>query len=273
MNSCKTLYPLLLVHGMGFRDGRISYWGRIPDILHRNGAEIYFGAQEANASVQRNAMLLAVKIKKILAESGAEKLNIIAHSKGGIEIRYVISVLGLESSIASLTTISTPHNGSAAMDKLMKLPDILIRLAAKITDFFKKLGGDKRPDTYCCFHQLTTGYMKQFNQLVPDSSSVLYQSCAFLMKNAFSDLLMCIPYIGVRLLNGRSDGFLTPGEVRHGQFLGVFTGTGKRGLSHLDEVDFRRRPLSKIPPPDKYHISDITQFYIGIVSDLKKRGL
>lgn len=31
-------YPILLVHGMGFRDDRkIGYWGRIPDVLKNNG--------------------------------------------------------------------------------------------------------------------------------------------------------------------------------------------------------------------------------------------
>lgn len=55
MQSCKTRYPILLVHGMGFRDGKICYWGRIPKVLEKHGAELYFGGQEANASIERNA--------------------------------------------------------------------------------------------------------------------------------------------------------------------------------------------------------------------------
>ena len=36
---CKTRYPLLMVHGVGFRDLRyFNYWGRIPAELMRNGA-------------------------------------------------------------------------------------------------------------------------------------------------------------------------------------------------------------------------------------------
>ena len=36
--SCATCYPILLVHGTGFRDWkRLSYWGRIPEVLRREG--------------------------------------------------------------------------------------------------------------------------------------------------------------------------------------------------------------------------------------------
>lgn len=36
-------YPLLMVHGMGFRDNRvIGYWGRIPKALEKCGAEVFF---------------------------------------------------------------------------------------------------------------------------------------------------------------------------------------------------------------------------------------
>lgn len=43
-NICKTKYPLVLVHGVGFRDLKyINYWGRIPKELIRNGALIYYG--------------------------------------------------------------------------------------------------------------------------------------------------------------------------------------------------------------------------------------
>ena len=43
---CKTKYPILLVHGVFFRDFRyLNYWGRIPKELKRNGAAVYYGQQ------------------------------------------------------------------------------------------------------------------------------------------------------------------------------------------------------------------------------------
>ena len=43
---CETKYPVLLVHGVFFRDYKFpNYWGRIPKELELNGAEVYFGNQ------------------------------------------------------------------------------------------------------------------------------------------------------------------------------------------------------------------------------------
>lgn len=40
---CKTKYPILMVHGVFFRDSKyLNYWGRIPKELSQNGATIYY---------------------------------------------------------------------------------------------------------------------------------------------------------------------------------------------------------------------------------------
>lgn len=118
----KLKYPVLLVHGMGFRDSKyINYWGRIPEKLEENGCKVYYGNQDSNGTVASNGTFLAEKIKKIIEETGVPKLNVIAHSKGGLDIRYAISTLKMSQYIASLTTISTPHHGSLTVDKLLSL--------------------------------------------------------------------------------------------------------------------------------------------------------
>ena len=275
-DSCATVYPILMVHGMGFRDGKFGYWGRIPEVLRKNGARVFHGGQDGNASIEYNAGILAGAVDRILRETGAEKVNVIAHSKGGLETRYLISTMGCGDRIASLTTISTPHRGSKALSKIMKLPKplrFLIYLGAKITDFLHLLSGDKKPDTWTCIRQLTREYMAEFAEKNPADNRVLYRSCAFVMKNALSDGIFIFPYLAVKALSAQSDGFLTPEEVQYGEFLGTFTGTGRRGISHCDEVDFRRRRLSSKKPQDEHHISDITELYIRLVRELKERGL
>lgn len=274
--DCSTKYPILMVHGMGFRDRKLlCYWGRIPKILRQCGAEIYFGNQDANASIEYNGVLLKNALKKCLAESGAERANIIAHSKGGAESRFLASSLGMSRHIASITTISTPHNGSATMDKIMKLPKPIMKAGSLITDVFMTIMGDSKPETYRCLEELTTSYMAEFNRKNPDIEGIYYQSFAFAMKNPFSDILMSVPYIAVKFMDGRSrsDGFLTAKDVVWGNFRGVYTGTGRRGISHLDEVDMRRMRLSGNEPRYKNDISDITQFYAKTVSELKGMGL
>ena len=116
---CRTKYPLVFIHGAGFRDLKWpAYWGRIPAVLEAQGATIYYGLQDCWASIETNAQEIAVRIDEILAESGSEKVNIIAHSKGGLDARMAASSFGCGSKIASITTVATPHHGSKTIDKL-----------------------------------------------------------------------------------------------------------------------------------------------------------
>ena len=71
---CKTRYPILLVHGIFFRDWQFfNYWGRIPAELIRNGATIFYGKQQSAQSISVSAKELAAQIQSVIAETGAEK--------------------------------------------------------------------------------------------------------------------------------------------------------------------------------------------------------
>ena len=54
---------------------------------------------------------LAVRIRQIVQETGCGKVNVIAHSKGGLDIRYAAAFCGIEDMIGSIVTINTPHRG------------------------------------------------------------------------------------------------------------------------------------------------------------------
>lgn len=156
--SEKLKYPILLVHGMGFRDNKyVGYWGRIPGALQKMGCKIYFGNQDSNADIETNGRHLAERINQIILETGAERVNIIAHSKGGLDCRYAISSLGMGDKVASLTTIATPHHGSKTMDKLMRLPHWLIQFVC----FLRMVGFGcwetrSRTPIMCCARLLRT---------------------------------------------------------------------------------------------------------------------
>lgn len=269
--SSQLKYPLLLVHGMGFRDYKlISYWGRIPKALEASGCQIHLGYQDSNASIETNGAHLAQRIDEILVETGAEKVNIIAHSKGGLDCRYAISTLGAGSKVASLTTLSTPHHGSKTVDLLMKFPDPLIRFVGFCTDCWFRLLGDKNPSSYKVFRSFTTEGAAKFNAENRDQEGILYQSYGFVMKNPFSDIFMLFPCLIIGLIEGENDGLLTPEAVKWGDFKGIYGGVGRRGISHCDEVDMRRRPLSKAKGEG---VSDIVDVYREIVSELCRQGL
>ncbi len=265
-----TKYPIVLVHGMGIRDRkRISSWGRVPKALTDAGYTVFQGEQDANASVADNARMLQARMEEILAECGCDKVNIIAHSKGGLDARHMISQLGMGDKVATLSTVSTPHNGSKTMDVLLKFPKPLLRFGCAVTDGVMRLAGDTHPHTYEVIHSFSTAAAAEFNRTNRDDERVVYQSYSFVMKHWYSDLLMLLPHAVVYAIEGKNDGLLTPAATRHGRYRGVYTGNGRRGISHWDEVDFRRRRLSA---KCGEQVSDIALFYIAVAEELKTMG-
>lgn len=261
---CRTKYPLLLVHGVGFRDFHyFNYWGRIPRELVRNGAKVYYGHQEAWGTVEGNGLILKEKILEIVRETGCGKVNIIAHSKGGLDSRYLISGLHMGPYVASLTTINTPHRGSALVDFLKRMPDGLYRKACGMIDRYFGMLGDVNPNAYIASRQLSCAYAKEFNLLYQDAPGVYYQSYASLMKHGFSSKLLCIPYWLLKHLDAPNDGLVTVESAKWENFQGVVTNRYLRGISHGDMIDLTR---------EDYRDFKVLEFYIKLAAGLREMG-
>ncbi len=262
---CRTKYPIVMVHGIFFRDWMfVNYWGRISKELTKNGAEIYYGRQQSSNSVCKSAEELKENILKIINDTGCEKVNIIAHSKGGLDARYAISCLGLSNYAASLTTINTPHRGCRYVDFLLnKIPDGFKNyIARKYNKTFIKLG-DKNPDFLSGVTDLTEEKCSEFNKNVPDIDGVLYQSVTSKMKNMFSaGFPLNMGYVFAKIFDGENDGLVGVSSAKWGNFLGTLT-AGKKGISHGDVVDLTRRDIKGY---------DVCEFYVELVKKLKERG-
>ena len=61
-----------------------------------------------------------------------------------------------------------------------------------------------------------------------------------------------------------NDGLVALPSARYGKFLGCLRAGGKRGISHGDMIDLMREDIPGF---------DVREFYIGLVRDLKARGL
>ena len=240
-------------------------------MLTEQGATILYGNQDSWGSIEVNAVVLKENLDKFIMETNFEKVNIIAHSKGGIEARYMISTLGMAGKVASLTTIATIHNGSKTMDLLCKLPTWLFKIAAKFVNFFFKILGDSKPDFHTACTQFTTSHMKSFNDHNPDAPDVYYQSYAAVLKSPFSDILMLLPSSIVWLIEGENDGLVTPSSATWTNFKGILRGATHRGISHADEVDARRMNFTRRTSDNG--VSDIRKVYSEIVFGLQQMGL
>lgn len=257
-------YPIVLVHGFGFRDGKkISYWGRIPEMLKDKGCKVFYGGQDSCATIEDNAQLLKERIEQVLEETCAEKVNIIAHSKGGLEARCLISTLKMDGVIASLTTISTPHRGSAAIERI---PDFLLKTVGFFMNVWMRIMGDKNPDAYHAYLSFRADSAEKFNEENPDSPDVYYQSYAFSMRR---DILLWFTHCIINKIEGENDGLVSVKSAEWGDFKGVKRSNSKRGISHCDEVDLRRRRFTK---KSGENVSDILEVYDEILSTLKEKG-
>ena len=91
-----------------------------------------------------SAQELTQRIESIVKESGCRKVNIIAHSKGGLDCRYAAAFLGADKYIASLTTVNTPHSGCEFADYLLaKVPDKSLKAIAEAYNGTLKKLSDK----------------------------------------------------------------------------------------------------------------------------------
>jgi triacylglycerol lipase len=64
---CKTKYPILMVHGIFWRDWQFfNYWGRISGELIKNGAVVYYGNQQSAACMEICAQELKDQILNII---------------------------------------------------------------------------------------------------------------------------------------------------------------------------------------------------------------
>lgn len=262
---CATRYPILLLHGIGFRDLQyFNYWGRIPKELVRNGATVYYGHQEAWGTIENNGQVIREKIKEVLAENHCDKVNIIAHSKGGLDARYLISGLHMDGQVASLTTISTPHRGSELLDILNRLPDGIYRFISSLFDKSYARFGDLNPDCYHASKQLSRAYCREFNEKYPDSPQVYYQSYASFVKHPLGDPMLGIPSLMMSLSGAlQNDGLVNVSSAMWGHFKKTFVSSSARGISHGDMIDLKR---------EDYKGFDVVEAYVKIVAELKEMG-
>lgn len=262
---CQTRYPVLMVHGVFFRDWQyLNYWGRIPRALKRNGAAVFYGRQQSSLSIADSAAELKAEIFRVLSETGAEKINIIAHSKGGLDARYAISRLGMSPYVASLTTVNTPHRGCQFADALLaSLPQWFICfVASRYNALFRRLG-DSAPDFLAGVQDLTAASCAVFNGETPDMPDVFYQSVTSKMRSVRSaGFPLNLGYLLSKKYEGDNDGLVSVSSAVWSNYMGLLS-AGRKGISHGDMIDLTHKNIKGF---------DVSEFYVLLFAGLKKRG-
>lgn len=116
--------PVVLVHGLfgfdriGIPGARFDYFRGIAKHLESLGCVVHAVRLPPYASVPARAKQLAAAIEAL----PHERVDVIAHSLGGLDSRYALTHLGLAKRVRSLVTIGTPHRGSPIADLVLQGP-------------------------------------------------------------------------------------------------------------------------------------------------------
>ncbi len=176
-------YPIVLVHGAAGwgQFGPVEYFWKVREELEKFGYAVYVPVLDPYNSSEVRGAQLASYIVDLLGCICRDKVNLIAHSEGGLDARYAISVLGLAPHVASLTTIATPHHGTPIASVALGLD---VGPVSDAVDAFLWFVGEvytrsELPvDFAAALEEFTPEGAEAFNAAVPDAPGVAYYSVA-----------------------------------------------------------------------------------------------
>ena len=290
--KCKSKYPLILIHGVGWKDTKIArYWFRIPGYLEKYGATIHVTNQDAWNSHHKRAEQVATEIETFIQKQQCDKVNLICHSQGSLDARWMIEKLKIKNKhgklvpanqvVASFTSIGGVHLGTPIADIITGIipRKLQPKFARGIDRLAKKIFHDKEPHSWEAGKELGAQYMQEvFNKecpIVNDSNGgikdgIYYQSYATRMRiGAFlslcpADRILLIPWIILKKMQGENDGLVSVESAKFGKFRGIKSGIFfGPGVGHLSQIN---QPVGLVC------FFNAKKWIAEIVADLKNLG-
>lgn len=176
--NATTQYPVLLIHGLfGFeRIGHLEIFHGIKQALRNAGVRVFVPYLSATHCNEVRGEQLLVQIDRVLAGTGAGKVNLIGHSQGALTARYAAAMA--PEVVASVTSVSGPNHGSELADFLRKalrpgsLPEhVASAVVTLFADFLSLLSGHPQLPQHAIasLNALTTEGVAAFNAKHPQA--------------------------------------------------------------------------------------------------------
>lgn len=223
--------PIVLAHGLCLFD-RLSgirptkeYFRGVRSALEANGHRVLSPRVNPTASTASRAAELKAAIRR---ELGTQPVHVIGHSLGGLDARYMISRLGMDRQVASLTTVGTPHRGSTFADWMVA------RLARTLQPVFRWAGMSDDG-----VFDLMTDRCERFNEETPDAPGVRYFSVAGVCEKPWLGLEWLLPSRIVGRAEGLNDGVVSVASATWGERTDLWAG------DHLNLVNWPNRRMRK----------------------------
>jgi len=258
-------YPLFMCHGYGGIAGIVR-----PAPIHEpcmtlrsHGIHAFAPNIVPYATISTRAEQWVEKIEQLKEQYGYEKFNVVGHSMGGLDMRYAISKLNIADSVASLTTIATPHRGTSLAELVLTTPGLLKDKLGEVFDWFgESIFPNAKSNAVAAVEQLTREYVtREFNPAVPDSDSIPYFSFSAAVGRGTNHPLNPIyRYQNMHIYNheGLNDSFVSVESSTWGKKVQTVP------LSHMEQLDLQVSKERK-----KY----VENFWLDLVHNLIEHEL
>jgi|SRR5699024_3186337 len=241
-------HPVLLCHGYGAITSLVkpSPLYDVGMLLRAHNVLAFAPNIVPYATIEIRARSWKSLIYELTEVQSVEKVNIIAHSMGGLDMRYALAKLDIASKVASFTTVSTPHHGTSLAELTLRTPDAIRN---KLADFLDWVGTQVYPhaqsDSVGSAAQLTRNYVEdQFNETIKNVPNIPYYSYSSAVGKGTSDPIKVMSRYQNSYIyeeEGLNDGMVSVESAKWGQHIKT------ANLAHMEQMNLRvkeeREPL------------------------------
>lgn len=236
-----TRFPIVMVHGWtGFENiGPLSYFYQVREDLEGLGYPIAIPVLDPYNSVEIRGEQLVTFVDNTLSTMRARKVDLIGHSQGGIDSRYVAAPAGGAHGdrVGAVITIGTPHRGTPFTDVALGLLPGPAEQALVFVFNFLGAAQAQQSDVEASLYTLSETYMQgEFNLTYLDDPRVEYRSwmgetcvggigCLDVL-----DPLLVFSHEIIYPLAGPNDGLVPEASAKWGEYLGLVP------ADHIDEI-------------------------------------
>ena len=255
-------YPVLLCHGYGALASVIkpSPMHEVCMLMRQHGVIAFAPNIVPYAKIETRAAEWVKKIEQLSEKYKFEKINVIAHSMAGLDMRYALNHSDIHYKVASLTTVASPHRGTSLAELVLTTPELLQEKLGEMFDWFGNSMYPKgKSDAVGAVQQLTREYVREtFNPANPDHEDIAYYSySAAVGKGTGEPLNPIYRYQNQHIYEheGPNDSFVSVESAKWG------THVKTAPLSHLEQIKIA---VSKERTP-KYE-----KFWFGVLEQISR---
>ncbi len=258
-----TRHPVILMHGFGALANLMQGGVLHNEAMHLRTRGVAAYAPHVNPydTISVRAEAWADRLRRVLDETGAERVNLVGFSSAGLDARWLARDPAWDGRIASLVTVSTPHRGTPLVSVVLDRPDRLRPWAVGVMDFVGRAAYESAPPhTEEALAELTPAAVAaRFpeGETVPGAWCASFASRAGKGTNAPMYPPLVLPNRILYGLAGTNDGIVPTASMGWGEPLGVIE------ADHARQVGLGLTPSA----------FDSCAFYEGICQRLRDRNL